>query len=291
MSRIAYVNGAFLPLAQAGVGVEDRGFLFADAVYEVWAVRGGRLSDEAGHFGRLWRSLRELEITAPMSEAALRAIIRELLRRNRIADGLVYLQVSRGEAPRDFPFPGPEVRPTVFLMAKRLDLAAQERRARQGVVVSAQPDIRWGRCDIKSVALLPNVLAKQAARRAGGFEALLIDRDGLVTEGASSTAWIVDAEGRLLTRDLEGNILPGVTRAAVLQIAAERQLRIEERAFSLEEAKAAREMFLTSASVGAMPVIAIDAHPIAEGLPGPVSLALREAYLAANDASSRRGKL
>lgn len=278
MSRIAYLDGAFQPLAQARVRAEDRGFLFADAVYEVWAVRAARLLDRDGHLRRLQRSLGELEIALPMAPQALLCMLGELRRRNRVRDGLLYLQVSRGAAARDFPFPGQDVRPTLFAFARSMDLRRAEARALEGVRVSAQPDLRWARCDIKSTALLANVLAKEAARRAGAFEALLVDRDGFVTEGASSSAWIVTPQGVLATRDLAANILPGVTRAALVPLAQAMGLRVEQRAFSLEEAKAAAEVFLSSASVGAMPVIAIDDHVIGAGKPGPVALALRRNY-------------
>jgi D-alanine transaminase len=278
VSRIGYLDGVFAPLNETRVRAEDRGFLFADAVYEVWAVRGGRLLDCEGHLQRLWRSMGELEIAAPMPQAALLRVIEEVRRRNRVRDGLVYLQVTRGAAPRDFPFPSPAVKPTLFLFARAADMAKNEARARAGVRVSAQPDIRWGRCDIKSTSLLANVLAKEAARRAGGFEALLLDGAGFVTEGASSSAWIVTRSGVLATRDLRANILPGVTRAALIPIARQLGLRLEERAFSLEEAKAAAELFLTSASVGALPVVAVDDAVIGAGTPGPVATALRRAY-------------
>ena len=279
MSRIAYLDRAFQPLAHARVKALDRGFLFADAVYEVWAVRGARLLDLEGHLCRLQRSLGELEIAMPMSPAALLCLIEEVRRRNRVRDGLVYLQISRGAAAaRDFPFPDPPVQPTLFVFARAMDMRRAEARAREGVRLCAQPDQRWGRCDIKSTALLPNVLAKEAARRADGFEALLVDRDGLVTEGASASAWIVTPEGVLATRDLGANILPGVTRAALVPLAQAMGLRVEERAFSLAEAKAAAEVFLSSASLGAMPVIAIDEAVIGEGRPGPVALALRRNY-------------
>lgn len=280
MSRIAYLDGAFQPLAQTRVRAEDRGFLFADAVYEVWAVRGARLLDLEGHLGRLQRSLGELEIVPPMTQAALLCVIEEVRRRNRVRDGLVYLQISRGAAARDFPFPGAGVRPTLFAFARSMDLRRAEAKALEGVRVSAQPDLRWARCDIKSTALLANVLAKEAARRAGAFEALLVDRDGLVSEGASSSAWIVTPEGVLATRDLSANILPGVTRAALLPLAQAMGLRVEERAFSLEAAKAAREVFLSSASIGALPVVGIDDAVIGDGRPGPVALALRRNYFA-----------
>lgn len=278
MSRIAYVNGAYVAAEDARVGVEDRGFQFADGVYEVWGVRGGRLLDAAGHTARLWRSLRELEITPPFTAAALDLIVHEVMRRNRLSNGLVYLQVTRGEAPRDFPFPRPPRRASVIVLAKPLDPRVLEARAQAGVALKSHPDIRWGRCDIKSVALLPNVLAKEAAKRAGAFEALLVDKEGLVTEGASSSAWIVTQDGRLVTRGLDANILPGCTRATLIEVARSLQLPVEERPFSLEEAKAAAEAFISAASAGAMPVIAIDGARIGGGRPGPITLRLREAY-------------
>jgi D-alanine transaminase len=282
LSRIVYLNGAYLPARGARVGVEDRGFLFADGVYEVWGVRGGQLLDARGHFDRLKRSLRELEIRSPLSETALTLVLCEVLRRNRLRDGMLYLQITRGEAPRDFVFPAASVPPTIMIMAKPLDLVAQEKRAQAGVAVSVQPDIRWGRCDIKSVSLLPNVLAKESAKRAGAHEALLVDRDGLIAEGASSSFWIVSQDGCLRTRDLGANILPGVTRAALIALAQSRHLLLEEGGFSVAQAQGAREAFLTSASAGVMPVIQIDGAMIGDGRPGALTSALRAAYLEAN---------
>lgn len=284
MSRIAYVNGAYRPLREAGVSVEDRGFQFADAVYEVWGVRGGRLLDEAGHFTRLKRTLDALSIAAPMSDAALRAVILETARRNRVRDGIVYLQISRGAAPRDHLFPGPHVRPTLVITAKPLDPALLDARARAGVAVISRPDERWARCDLKTVGLLPNVLAKQAAKQAGAFEAWFVDDDGFVTEGTASNAWIVDKEGRLRTRDLSNSILHGVTRAALLDRARERQIPVLEQAFTLAEALNAREAFLTSASNAAVPVLSIDGKPVGEGKPGPIAALLRDAYFGAQSA-------
>ncbi len=281
MSRVVYLNGRYAPIAEASVGVEDRGFLFADGVYEVWGVRGGRLLDARGHLDRLWRSLRELEISAPLSEMALTLVLRQVLARNRLRDGMVYLQITRGQAPRDFAFPSALLRPTIMVMARPVDFAAQERRAQVGVALSVQPDIRWGRCDIKSVSLLPNVLAKEQAKRAGAFEALLVDGQGWVTEGASSSFWMVTQTGVLVTRDLAANILPGVTRASLVALAQTQGLALEERRFTLQEAQAAREAFLSSAINGVMPVVAIDAAQIGDGRPGPLAMALRRAYLAA----------
>ena len=279
MGRIAYVNGRYLPHAHAAVHIEDRGFQFADAVYEVWAVLDGRLVDVEGHLARLERSLGELAIDWTRSRAALLAAVHETVRRNRVRNGLVYLQVSRGVAPRDHVFPDPPVRPTVVITAKALDLAATEAKAQQGVAVVTSPDRRWGRCDIKTVGLLPNVLAKQAARTAGAYEAWLVDAEGLVTEGASTNAWIVDAEGVLRTRDTAANILRGVTRANLIGLARELQIRVDERPFTVAEAQAAREAFLTAASAFITPVVAIDGTAVADGRPGPMTRRLRILYV------------
>ena len=279
MSRVAYVNGVFERHGQAVVHVEDRGFQFADGVYEVWAVFGGRLADFDGHMTRLERSLDELQIDRPMSREALTAVLREVVRRNRVRDGLVYLQVTRGTARRDHAFPAPDTPPSVVVTARSVDRGRQEAQTTKGVAVITQPDRRWDRCDIKTVGLLPNVLAKEAAKRAGAAEAWLVDRDGLVTEGSSTNAWIVDADGVLRTRDTGANILRGITRAAVSALAAERQIRFEERPFTVGEAKGAREAFYTAASAFVTPVISIDGARIGDGKPGPVTQALRAAYL------------
>lgn len=279
MGRIAYVNGAYVRHADAAVHIEDRGYQLADAIYEVWAMSDGRLCDPEGHFARLERSLGELSIDMPMSRSALTTVLKETVRRNRIRDGLVYLQVSRGVAPRDHAFPSTPVPPAVVVTVKRIDPAAAEARAASGVGVLTTPETRWGRCDIKTVGLLPNVLAKQAAREAGAGEAWFIDAEGLVTEGASSNAWIVTADGALVTRDTGANILRGVTRATLLEVARTENLRIEERPFSLEEARSAREAFFTGAGALVMPVVAIDGHPVGSGSPGPVATRLRSLYI------------
>jgi D-alanine transaminase len=282
MSRTAYVNGVYLPLSNAAVSIMDRGFQFADSIYEVWAVRGGRLFDVEGHFARLRRSLSELRLAPPMGEAALMMVVREIMRRNRVRDGIVYLQISRGAAPRDHVFPSTPIKPTIVLTAKNLDRATIAARAANGVKVITLPETRWARCDIKSTNLLPNVLARQAAREAGAFEAWFVDADGFVTEGTSSNAWIVDGAGRLRTAALSNAILPGVTRAAMRALAADLQLTVIEEPFTVEEAKAAREAFITAASNPATPVIAVDGAPIGAGKPGPVAAALRAAYLGAD---------
>jgi D-alanine transaminase len=242
-------------------------------------VFDGRLIDAEGHFARLERSLAELRIPHPMSRAALDVVLRQTLRLNRVVDGTVYLQVTRGAAPRDHAFPDPAPKPTVVVTARRTDLAAAEARAALGVKVVTAPDIRWGRCDIKTVGLLPNVLARQAGKEQGAYEAWLVDNDGLVTEGAASNAWIVDAEGVLRTRDLGANILRGVTRFSVVDLAREAELKVEERAFSVAETKTAREAFLTGAGSLVMPVVQIDDHLVGDGRPGPVAKQLRSLYI------------
>lgn len=281
MSRIAYVNGAYVALRSASVSITDRGFQFGDSIYEVWAVRDGRMFDLQGHMTRLQRSLAELRITPPMNEAALMAVIRETMRRNRVRDGIVYVQVSRGAANRDHVFPAPGTKPSIVITAKNLDRHTIAKRAAAGVKVISAPETRWARRDIKSVNLLPNVLARQAAKEKGAFEAWFVDAEGLVTEGTSSNAWIVDAAGVLRTRELSHDLLHGVTRAAVLKLAQERQMKLEERPFTIEEAQAAKEAFLTSASTAATAVVEIDGVRIGEGRPGPVTQALRAAYLGA----------
>jgi D-alanine transaminase len=279
MSRVAYINGRFVRHAEAGVSIEDRGFQLGDGIYEVWAVIGGRLADAEGHFARLERSLGELRIPMPMSRAALTFALRETIRRNRVRHGIVYLQVTRGVARRDHAFPNPPVKPTVVITARATNAATAEARAARGVGVITTPENRWGRCDIKTVDLLPNVLAKQAAKEQGAFEAWFVDAEGLVTEGASSNAWIVDRDGVLRTRDIGANILRGVTRLSLIDVAREAGYRVEERPFTVEEAKAAREAFLTGAGALVMPIVSIDGQPVANGHPGEVATTLRAAYI------------
>jgi D-alanine transaminase len=278
MSRIVYVNGRYLPRDAAAVAVEDRGYQFADGVYEVCEVRGGRLVDERRHMERLNRSLGELRIAPPMSFAALAVVLRETIRRNRVRDGIVYVQVTRGVARRDFPFPAPQTRPSLVVTARSSDLERLELTAAQGISVVTVPDIRWGRVDIKSVALLPNVLAKQAAREQGAREAWLVDRQGRVTEGASSNAWIVSRDGALITRQIGNDILSGITRSVVIDVVRAQGLTLEERSFTVEEAHAAREAFITSASQIVLPVVTIDGRPVGNGAPGLVATALRRDY-------------
>ncbi len=278
MSRIAYVAGQYLPHRQAVVHVEDRGFQFADGVYEVIAVTGGQLVDEMRHLERLHRSLSELRIAPPMGDAALKTVIREIIRRNGVDRGIVYLQITRGAAPRDHAFPK-GAKPTLVLTARRAG-PPNPRLAEEGVAVVTTPDIRWQRCDIKSVALLPNVLAKQQAREAGAFEAGQVDQDGRITEGASTNAWIVTADGAVVTRAADHAILNGVTRLAVLDVIRREGCKLVERPFTVEEAKAAREAFLTSTTADLMPVVSIDGAPIGNGRPGLLSERLRAVYLA-----------
>ncbi len=281
MSRIAYVNGAYRPITEPLIEVEDRGYQFADAIYEVWGVVGGRLLDNEGHFARLERSLKEIGMRRPMSDVALMAVLRETQRRNRLVEGLLYLQISRGVAPRDHAFPSAAVKPVVVVTAKHLDPAAAAKRAREGVAVITTPETRWARRDIKSVGLLPNVLAKQQARAAGAFEAWFVDAQGVVTEGTASNAWIVTQDGVIVTQPLTHDILHGVTRAALMRCAAERQMKVEERGFTVAEAKAAREAFMSSATNQAISVVRIDGAPVGSGAPGPIAGALRDAYFGA----------
>ncbi len=278
MSRIAYVNGRYLPLAAASVNVEDRGYQFADGVYEVCEVRGGRLVDERRHMARLKFSLSELRIAVPMSPAALSVVLHEVVRRNRVRWGIVYLQITRGVSRRDHAFPPAGITPSIVVTARNLDLVNAEKIAENGVAVISVPENRWERVDIKSVSLLPNVLAKQTAREQGASEAWFVDRDGRVTEGSSSNAWIVTRGGKVVTRQADHGILKGITRKVVLDALAAQGLKLEERAFTLEEAHAAREAFITSASQIVLPVVKIDGRPVGNGAPGLVASALRRDF-------------
>lgn len=278
MSRIAYVNGGYRRHRDACVHIEDRGFQFADGVYEVCEVRDGRLVDERRHLARLTRSLGEVGIAAPMSLAALSIVLHETVRRNRVRHGIVYLQITRGEARRDFAFPAPGTAPSVVVTARSHDPARLEAAAAAGIAVVTVRDRRWARPDIKSVALLPNVLAKQAARSAGAREAWLVDADGFVTEGASSNAWIVTADGAVVTRHADTGILSGITRAVVIDALAARGVTVSERPFTVKEALAAREAFVTAASQIVQPVVSIDGSPVGDGRPGEFTLSLRRGF-------------
>ncbi len=277
MTRIAFLNDSFVPYKDAKISIADRGFLFADGVYEVSAVLDGRLIDNDAHLQRLARSLGELRIADPYTRERWVALQEDLVRRNGLREGLVYLQVTRGAAERDFAFPG-DAKPTIVMFTQ--DKAILDSSlARTGAKVISTPDIRWARRDIKSVALLAQVLAKQAAVEAGVAEAWMVE-EGMVTEGSSSSAFIITRAGAIRTRPLSHAILPGVTRRAVLALAAEAGLRVEERAFSIGEAKDAAEAFFTSASAFVMPVVEIDGVRIGHGKPGPHTRRLRELYVA-----------
>ncbi len=291
MVRIVYVNGRYAPYEHASVHVEDRGFQFADSVYEVCEVSGGQLVDERLHLERLRRSLGELRIPLGMSMRALGVVLRETVRRNRVRDGSVYLQVSRGVGVRDFAFPGSGVQPSIVCYAKSKSAAALERRAAKGIRVITMPDIRWRRPDIKSVSLLPNVLARQAAIEAGAEEAWLLDDDGLVTEGAACNAWIITADNTLVTRPAEMGILRGITRTVLMQALSEAGFTVAERPFTVAEAKAAKEAFITSATSTITPVVAIDGTLVGDGKPGPVSSQLRQLFRSTAKRSNARALL
>jgi D-alanine transaminase len=278
MSRIAYVNGSYRNMRDACVNVEDRGYQFSDGVYEVCEIRGGRLVDMPRHMTRLQRSLSELRIAMPMPLPSLSVVMHEVVRRNRVTYGIVYLQITRGVARRDHGFPTKPVSPSVVVTARSLNFAKNQATAATGIRVVTMPDNRWPRVDIKSVSLLPNVLAKQAAREQGAYEAWYVDSLGFVTEGASSNAWIVTKDGRAVTRPANGGILAGITRGVLIDVLAELQIKLEERPFTPAEAKEAAEAFVTSASQIVMPVVAVDDATIGNGAPGTVSRRLREQF-------------
>ncbi len=278
MSRIAYVNGRYLPFAQAKVHVEDRGYQFGDGVYEVCEARGGRLVDERRHLERLKRSLGELRIPMPVSTRALGVILREVVARNRIGYGIVYLQITRGVARRDHAFPSPQVRPSIVVTARALNKVRNEALAERGIAVVTVPDNRWGRVDIKTIGLLPNVLARQAALDQGARDAWFVDAQGMVTEASSANVWIVTPTGALITRHADNAILRGITRTVLFDAIMAEGLTVEERAFTLEEAYGAREAFITSASQIVLPVVRVNDRLIGDGKPGPVAVALRRAY-------------
>jgi D-alanine transaminase len=278
LDQIAYVNGSFVPLSEAKVSILDRGFLFADGIYEVSAVLDGKLVDNASHLARLERSVGEIALKLPETVERITEIQKELIARNRLVDGLVYLEVTRGaDAGRDFAFPKGDVRPTLIMFTAVKDIIGAP-QAKSGISVITVPDIRWARRDIKSVALLAQVLAKQAAAEAGAGEAWMIE-DGLVTEGGSSSAFILTQDDVLVTRQNGSEILPGCTRKAVVKLAEERQLRVEERAFSVDEALRAKEAFITSATVFVQAVVSIDGKKVGAGKPGPMTSRLREIYV------------
>lgn len=277
MSRIAYVNGRYLPQRQAAVNIEDRGYQFADGIYEVVHLYDGRFIDAERHLDRLDRSLRELRLAAPMGRAALVHVLTEVARRNRVREGLLYIQVTRGVARRDHAFPAPSVPSALVVTVRRIPPYPTNPDAWAGAAIT-HPDQRWDRCDIKTVALTPNVLARQAAREAGANEAILYDADGRVTEGAATSFWIVDAAGVLRTRSLDHAILPGCTRGALIALLAEAGIALNELGFSLAELRGAREAFLTSATSFVKPILRIDATPVGDGTVGPVTRRLFELF-------------
>jgi D-alanine transaminase len=278
MSPIAYVNGRYLPMRRAMVHVEDRGYQFGDGVYEVCEVREGRLIDERRHLARLQRSLDELRIRAPMSPKALGIVLREVIARNRIRCGIVYFQVTRGVARRDHAFPAPEVAPSLVVTARPLSGTRNEALAASGIAVVSVPDNRWDRVDIKTIGLLPNVLARQTAIDRGARDAWFVDKTGAVTEGASANAWIVTQAGIVVTHPADHGILRGITRTVLFDVIKGQGLTVEERAFTLQEAYAAREAFVTAASQIVLPVVRIDGRAIGGGRPGPVATALRREF-------------
>ncbi len=278
MSRVAYVNGRYVMHAEAMVHVEDRGYQFADGVYEVCEVRDGFIVDLTRHLDRLDRSLSELAIQRPMSRQSLTRVIRETVRRNGVTDGMFYLQVTRGVAKRDHVFPAASNRASLVITAKNTDRAASNARAAKGINVITVLENRWDRVDIKTIGLLPNVLARQKAKEAGAAEAWFVDERGFVKEGAATNAWIITRDGVLVTRPAEHGILRGVTRTTLFDVAAKLGLQIDEREFTVEDAKQAREAFISAATTLIMPVVSIDGTPVANGSPGSLSLSLRETF-------------
>ncbi|WP_417516742.1 D-amino-acid transaminase [Minwuia sp.] len=292
MNRIAFVNGQYTAQTMAAVHVEDRGYQFSDGVYEVIPVMGGKQIDGIGHLERLDRSLRELKIARPMSDRAMSMIIDEVVRRNRVRDGWVYIQVTRGVSPRDHAFPK-DVEPALVIYARPKPATARRQNAENGVAIITAPDQRWARRDIKTVSLLANCIAKQAAKEAGAYEAFMVDGDGMITEGSSTNAWIVDQEGRLITRPAGNEILNGITRLALIALNQELGLEIVERPFSVEELRDAREVFLTSASGLALPVVKVDDKVIGNGRPGSISTRIVETferYVSGADTNIAAGK-
>lgn len=277
MARFAYVNGRYVPHGEAAVHVEDRGFQFADGIYEVISIIGKRLVDAEPHLDRLERSLSEMTIAWPVSRKVLELVMKELVARNGVSEGMIYMQITRGVAPRDHKFPS-GVRPSIVMTTKRVPFLSQKKLS-DGVKTITIPDIRWTRCDIKTVALIPNCMGKTAAAAAGAYEALQVDRDGFVTEGTSSNAWIVTDDDKLLTRPIGQEILRGVTRQTLMRIAAEAGLVFEERAFTVAEAKAAREAFVSSATSFVTPVVEIDDTILGDGTPGQLTRRLQGWYL------------
>lgn len=278
MTKVVYVNGTYRRYDDALIHAEDRGFQFGDAVYEVCEVRDGAIVDEDRHLARLERSLAELAIPEPMGRRAWQRVIQETIRRNRVRNGTVYLQVSRGAGPRNFLFDGVETPPTAVCLARPHSRKAQEAAAAKGIAVKSMPDMRWGRCDIKTVMLLPASLAKEEARKTGAQEAWFIGTDGKVREGGSSNAWIITKDDELVTPQATSEILRGITRTTLIDLIERDGLKLVERGFTIEEAQGAREAFITSASNLVMPVVEIDGRPVGNGHPGTTSIRLRAAF-------------
>ena len=278
MSRIAYVNGRYVRHSEASVHVEDRGYQFADGVYEVCEVRHGMIVDLTRHLDRLERSLRELSIRWPMSRAALIHVIRRVLTLNHVRNGMFYLQVTRGVARRDHVFPAASTQPSLVVTAKMTDPRVIVRKNETGIKAITLPENRWDRVDIKTVGLLPNALARQKAKEAGASEAIFIDADGTVKEGAATNVWMVDKDGNLLTRPAEHGILRGITRTTLIDVAARLGLTIKEQAFTVDQMMQAREVFITAATSICFPVVEIDGKPIANGHPGTISQKIRDAF-------------
>jgi D-alanine transaminase len=278
MARYAYLNGSYVYERDAAVHIEDRGHQFGDGVYEGITIVNGKLLDFEPHLARLDRSLSELRIKKPFSTQIFRMNARELIRRNRIQDGFLYLQVTRGTSPRDHPFPPDNVLPSILMTAKRLNFDAIQKRQESGIKVITTPDQRWARVDVKSINLLGNVMAKQKARENGAFEAWMVDAQGFVTEGTSTNAWIITKDGQLITRHLSQAILPGITRKAMMRVAEDEGLSVEERPFTVDEAKKASEAFITSSTCFVSPIVEIDDTKIGTGKPGPIGKTLVKSY-------------
>jgi D-alanine transaminase len=278
MSRIAYVNGAYVPHSDASVHIEDRGYQFADGVYEVCEIRHGVIVDLTQHLDRLGRSLSELRIAWPMARNALVHVIRQVVLRNRVKNGMFYLQVTRGVAKRDHVFPASNTKPSLVITAKSTNPAIIAAKNANGIKAITLPDNRWDRVDIKTVGLLPNALARQAAKEKGAQEAIFVDGDGMITEGAATNVWMVDSDGTLLTRPAEHGILKGITRTTLLEVAKHLGISVREEHFSVEKMKNAREVFITAATSICFPVVEIDGQVVANGHPGIVSQKIREIF-------------
>jgi len=276
MSRIVYVNGDFVPQEEAKISVFDRGFLFADGVYEVSTVLEGKLIDNSAHLARLRRSMAELNLPSPASDEEIEEIQVELVNRNNITDGMVYLQVTRGAAERDFVFPA-DPKPSLVMFSQTMNIR-ENPKAKKGIAIVTVEDVRWKRRDIKTVSLLAQSMAKQAAVEAGADDAWMVE-DGFVTEGSSNNAFIVTKDDKIITRNLGNHILKGITRQVVIELAKDKNLTIEERPFTVDEALDAKEAFVTSATTFVMPVVRIDDQPLGNGAPGILTTELRALYI------------